>query len=185
MRGGSASNILVSGTLLSIFLLLGSLTYVSSDLSRIAMPTTASRTASFPPGLHNLTFLQSGDGSGYLPWSITLSSSVIGNLTEVNPTNATIVPWSTIQALRCSHNSCSNLTILDCSGYYRLNSCSGPILYSDNQSVATVSFLVPYGSYSYEVVTEYGALFGQVDFSPSNPLPVGINVEFAGVTAGG
>jgi hypothetical protein len=152
MRGGSASNILVSGTLLSIFLLLGSLTYVSSDLTRIAAPKTTSRTAIFPPGLYNLTFIQEGflgpaGATFWLPWSITLSSGTIGNLTESNPSN---------NLSSISPNFLAN----------------DPSLY--DQSLATITFLVPYGSYHYEVLTPLGSVFGQVDFSPSNAFPVGI-----------
>jgi hypothetical protein len=156
MRGGNAGNILVSGTLLSIFLLLGSLTYVSSDLSRIAAPKTTSRTAIFPPGLYNLTFIQEvysdpGSCCSWIPWSITLSNPVVGSMTMTK-------------------------------GDISLATVS---LVSSNESLSSISFYVPYGSYSYRVNTVFGGMFGQVDFSPSNSFPVDVNLEFVGVTAGG
>jgi len=56
MRGRTTSVLILSFTLLSTFLLLGSLTSASSDLSRMeATPTTTSRTASSSAtGLHEL-----------------------------------------------------------------------------------------------------------------------------------
>jgi hypothetical protein len=96
---------------------------------------------------HELTFIQEGTPSplgpvGWLPWSVTLSNIAIGNLTESNPTNTKI--------LQCP---------------------SGGISFS-NQSVSTITFLVPYGSYHYEADTALGPVSGQIDFSPSNALPV-------------
>jgi len=157
MRGRTTGILIVSFTLLSTFLLLGALTSASGAL-KIETTTTASSSAT---GLHELTFIQAEcpcyppNGYFYLPWSITLSNGAIGNLTEVNPPNATIVPlWA---QCHCSSSSDPYPNI------------------STNQSVSTITFLVPYGSYHYEEYTDLGMVFGQVDFSASNPLPVGIN----------
>jgi hypothetical protein len=112
-----------------------------------------------------LTFIQEREGSypySYLPWSIWLSNGVIGNLTEVNPSNSTILPFWTYHP---------------CNGGVCISSSEDPNPYnmSTNQSVSTITFLVPYGSYHYEEYSAFGVVFGRVDFSPSNPLPVGIN----------
>jgi hypothetical protein len=160
VRGRTTSALIVSFTFLSISLLLAGLTAASSNLPRKEMTTTTttSQTSSSATGLHELTFIQAGAGlNSYLPWSITLSNGVIGNLTKVNPSNATIIPWwrFTPQA----DPGC--------------NPCGPPI--STNQSVSTIAFLVPYGSYHYEEYSAYGLVLGQVDFSQSNPLPVEIN----------
>lgn len=158
MRGRTTSALIVCFTLLSSFLLLGSLTSASSALSRTDTTTTTSGTSSVATGLHELTFIQENLlSSNFLPWSITLSNGAVGNLTEVNPSNTTILPWWTYT--RYADPSC---TI-----------CGPPV--SSNQSLSTMTFLVPFGSYHYEEYTAYGMVFGQVDFSPSNPLPVGIN----------
>jgi hypothetical protein len=150
MRGRTTGILIVSFTLLSSALLLGALTSASSPLSRIETTTTTSSSAT---GLHELTFIQEdlvGHYTlGWVPWSVTLSNGAAGELTESNPSNTTILPWPD------NENSFSN-----------------------NQSLSTITFLVPYGFYSYEEVTAFGAVFGQVDFSQSNPFPVDIGTWF-------
>jgi hypothetical protein len=170
MRGRTTSALIVSFTFLSILLLLGGLTSASGNLSRMEMTTTAtttSQTSSSATGLHELTFIQDREGSypfSYLPWSITLSNGVVGNLTEVNPSNATILPGWTYHP--CEGAVCTSSSE---------NANPNPYDMSTNQSLSTITFLVPYGSYHYEEYSAFGLLFGQVDFSPSNPLPVAIN----------
>ncbi len=161
MRSRTMSILTVSFTFLSTFLLLGSLTSASTDLSRTETTTTTtySRTASSSSaaGLHELTFIQEDLWGGHytlgwVPWSIRLSNGAVGNLTESNPPNATILPWP-----------------------------EDEVSHANNQSLSTITFLVPYGVYSYEIVASSvpaPAVFGQVDFSPSNPLPVGIGPWF-------
>lgn len=159
MGGRSAGSLMVGFTLLCTFILLGSLTSASSDLSRMGTRTTASRTASSGSvtGLHELTFIQ-GDlwgghyTLGWAPWSVTLWNGAAGTFTESNPSNTAILPWP--------------------------DERTNP---STNQSLSTITFFVPYGVYSYEIVASSvpaPAVFGQVDFSPSNPLPVGVGPWF-------
>lgn len=160
MRGRATSILALSFTLMSIFLLLGGLTSASTPLPGIETTTTTSQTSSSATasGLHELTFIQENlIGSNFLPWSITLSNGAVGTLTEVNPSNATILPWWTYT--RFADPSCTF--------------CGPPS--SNNQSLSTITFLVPFGSYHYEEYSAYGVVLGQVDFSPWDPLPVGIN----------
>jgi hypothetical protein len=164
VRGQTTSTLIASFTLLSIFLLLGSLTSASSGLSRMGETKTAS--SSYATGLHESTFIQasSSDCNGlqqWVPWSVTLSDGTLGTLTESNPANATMIYFY-------GGVSCPNYDL-----FY-----DHTVVWSNNQSVSTITFLVPYGSYSYEIVGPGGfhAVFGQVDFSPSNTLPIETNI---------
>lgn len=87
----------------------------------------------------------------WLPWSITLWNTAIGNVTK---TDGDVGTWRF------------------------------PYPLSTNQSQSTIAFRVPYGTYNYEVIMVFGSMFGKVNFSPSNPLPVGINVELVGRSTG-
>ena len=159
--------------MLSSFLLLGSLTSASSSLSRMGEATsTSSRTASpsATSGFHELTFIQEGsslcNGTEYwLPWSVTLSNGAIGSLTKSNPSNATMV--------FSNEFACPNGEMTYANGFS----------WSSDERASTITFLVPYGSYSYEVVgpsrqgVYQAATFGRIDFSPSNTIPVVINLD--------
>jgi hypothetical protein len=99
MRKGSNESVLIGVcTLLAILLLLVSLTAVSGALSsaRTKTETVTSTTTvtSSITGLYPLTFEQCDPGwCGQLftlPWSVTLSNSVIGNVTLADPPGATI-----------------------------------------------------------------------------------------------
>jgi hypothetical protein len=173
MRGRTTGVLIVSFTLLSIFLLLGSLTSASSPLSRIEVTTTTTTSfgtatsSSATSGLHELTFIQetSSDCNGteyWVPWSVTLSNGAVGNLTESNPANATM--------MFSDKFSCPNGELTYAPGH--------GLTWSNNESVSTITFLVPYGSYSYEIVGPVvPAAFGQTHFSPSNAFPVEINLQ--------
>jgi hypothetical protein len=114
-----------------------------------------------------LTFIQesSSDCNGiqyWVPWSVTLSNGAVGNLTESNPGNTTMIFFY-------GGVSCPNYEL-----FY-----DHTVVWSNNETVSTITFLVPYGSYSYEIVgpAPFRTVFGQVDFSPSNTIPVEFNLE--------
>ena len=115
-----------------------------------------------------LTFIQESGpdpsfcngGDYWVTWSVTLSNGAMGSVTEAITSNTTILS---------NEMPCPNGSIFYADG----------VSWSNNESVSTITFLVPYGSYSYKVVgpATFPAVFGQVDFSPSNTIPVEINLE--------
>jgi hypothetical protein len=116
-----------------------------------------------------LTFIQETsslcNGTEYwVPWSVTLSNGAVGNLTVSNPANTTM--------MFSNKFSCPNGELTYAPGH--------GLTWSNNESVSTITFLVPYGSYSYEIVgpvVTIPAMFGQTHFSPSNAFPVEINLQ--------
>jgi hypothetical protein len=149
MRGLTMGILIGIFALLSMFLLFGWFDLGVREHPETAVPT--SRTSSSSTGLHELTFIQENTSTplgpvGWLAWSVTLSNGAVGNLTESNPSNTEIV--------QCPSHGISVFT---------------------NQTVSTITFLEPYGSYHYEADTAQGSVSGQIDFSPSNAVPVEIN----------